>query len=67
MDGDICPLDEITELAEAHDAMVMVDDCHGEGVMGGQGAGIVDHFLSKAVLILKWGHFPKPWESKEAS
>ena len=29
MDGDICPLDEITEFAEDHDAMVMVDDCHG--------------------------------------
>ena len=30
MDGDICPLDELTALAEEYNAMVMVDDCHGE-------------------------------------
>ena len=34
MDGDIAPLNQITELAEEHDAMVFVDDCHGEGVLG---------------------------------
>ena len=34
MDGDICPLDELTALAEEYNAMVMVDDCHGEGVLG---------------------------------
>ena len=34
MDGDICPLDELTPLAEEHDAMILVDDCHGEGVLG---------------------------------
>ena len=65
MDGDICPLDEITELAEDHDAMVMVDDCHGEGVMGNRGAGIVDHFLFKAESTSKWAHFPKHLAFKE--
>ena len=44
MDGDICPLDELTHLAEEHGAMVLVDDCHGEGVLGEGGRGIVDHF-----------------------
>jgi glycine C-acetyltransferase len=44
MDGDIAPLDEICEVAEAHGLMVMVDDAHGEGVLGQGGRGIVDHF-----------------------
>jgi len=44
MDGDIAPLDDIVEAAERHDAMVMVDDAHGEGVLGEGGRGIVDHF-----------------------
>lgn len=44
MDGDLAPLPEIVEAAEAYDAMVMVDDAHGEGVVGSHGRGIVDHF-----------------------
>ena len=59
MDGDICPLDEITELAEDHDAMVMVDDCHGEGVMGNRGAGIVDHFSLQGRVDFEVGSFSK--------
>lgn len=44
MDGDIAPLPEIVEVAERHQAIVMVDDAHGEGVLGDHGRGIVDHF-----------------------
>ncbi|MEZ4657992.1 MAG: glycine C-acetyltransferase [Caldilineaceae bacterium] len=44
MDGDIAPLPGIVEVAEAHGMMVMVDDAHGEGVLGKGGRGIVDHF-----------------------
>jgi len=44
MDGDLAPLPGIVELAEAYGAMVMVDDAHGEGVLGSHGRGIVDHF-----------------------
>jgi glycine C-acetyltransferase len=44
MDGDIAPLDEINAVAEDHDILLMVDDAHGEGVLGEGGRGIVDHF-----------------------
>jgi glycine C-acetyltransferase len=44
MDGDIARLPEIVALAEEYEAAVMVDDAHGEGVLGRQGRGIVDHF-----------------------
>ena len=44
MDGDITPLPEIAEISEKYDALLMVDDAHGEGVLGKGGRGIVDHF-----------------------
>jgi glycine C-acetyltransferase len=44
MDGDIAPLDKIYEVAHDHDMLLMVDDAHGEGVLGRGGRGIVDHF-----------------------
>jgi glycine C-acetyltransferase len=44
MDGDIAPLDEIYAVTSKHGVMLMVDDAHGEGVMGTGGRGIVDHF-----------------------
>ncbi len=59
MDGDIAPLDEITELATEHDAMVFVDDCHGEGVLGDGGAGIVDHFGLQGKVDFEIGSFSK--------
>ena len=44
MDGDIAPLDRICAIAEDHGILLMVDDAHGEGVLGEGGRGIVDHF-----------------------
>lgn len=44
MDGDIAPLDQLALVAEEHNLMLMVDDAHGEGVLGRGGRGIVDHY-----------------------
>jgi len=44
MDGDVAPLPEIYEIAKEFDYLLMVDDAHGEGVLGRGGRGIVDHF-----------------------
>jgi len=44
MDGDLAPLDQIYAVSSAHNLMLMVDDAHGEGVVGKGGRGIVDHF-----------------------
>jgi glycine C-acetyltransferase len=44
MDGDVAPLDEIYAVTQHYDAILMVDDAHGEGVLGRGGRGIVDHF-----------------------
>lgn len=52
MDGDVAPLPEIQDLADAHGAVVMVDDAHASGVMGKNGRGTPSHFgLSDRVQV----------------
>ncbi|MGC8645011.1 MAG: glycine C-acetyltransferase [Thermoplasmata archaeon] len=59
MDGDIAPLKEETELAEKYEAMMYVDDAHGEGVLGDHGRGIVDHFNLAGRVDVEMGTFSK--------
>ncbi len=59
MDGDIAPLPQIVELAEQYNAIVMVDDAHGEGVLGEGGRGIVDHFGLHGRVDLEIGTLSK--------
>jgi glycine C-acetyltransferase len=44
MEGDLARLPEIVELARAHDAVVIVDDSHGTGVLGATGRGVAEHY-----------------------
>lgn len=43
MDGYIAQLDKIVELAEKHNALIMVDDCHSTGFLGKTGRGTAEH------------------------
>jgi glycine C-acetyltransferase len=59
MDGDIAPLDRITTTAKDFGAMVYVDDAHGDGVLGENGRGIVNHFRLEGKVDIEMGTFSK--------
>lgn len=63
MDGDYAPLDQIVELAEKYDALVMVDDAHGDGVLGRDGRGTVDHFGMAGRVDIDMGTLSKAFGS----
>ncbi len=63
MDGDLAPLPEIVELAEKYNALTMVDDAHGEGVMGKGGRGVVDHFGLVGKIDIEVGSLSKAFSS----
>jgi glycine C-acetyltransferase len=44
MEGDLAPLPQIVELARKYNAVTLVDDSHGTGVMGRAGRGVAEHF-----------------------
>jgi 8-amino-7-oxononanoate synthase len=59
MEGDVAPLPEIAALAEEFDALLMVDDAHGLGVLGPQGRGTCAHFGLTDKVDLIMGTFSK--------
>ena len=59
MEGDIAHVDKIVELAEKYGASVMIDDAHGLGVMGENGAGTVNHFGLDGEVEMIVGTFSK--------
>jgi glycine C-acetyltransferase len=58
MDGDMAPMDKIVDVAEDFGAMIFVDDCHGEGVLG-EGRGIVAHFKLQGKVHVEGGSMSK--------
>jgi len=59
MDGDIAPLPDLVEVAKKYDILFMVDDAHGEGVLGKGGRGIVDHFSLHGKVDIEVGTMSK--------
>jgi glycine C-acetyltransferase len=58
MDGDIAPLDKLTKVADKYGLLTMVDDAHGEGVLG-HGKGIVHHFGLQGTFDVEIGTLSK--------
>jgi len=59
MDGDIAPLPRICELKERFDALLMVDDAHGTGVLGASGRGTAEHCDCLGRIDLQMGTLGK--------
>ncbi len=59
MDGDIAPLPDICDLAAQYEAMLLVDDAHGFGVLGKDGRGTVSHFGLEGKEIIQMGTLSK--------
>jgi 8-amino-7-oxononanoate synthase len=59
VDGEVSPLPEIVAVAERYDAILMIDDAHGVGVMGERGGGTLEHFGLQGRADLVMGSFDK--------
>ncbi|HEY9907572.1 MAG TPA: 8-amino-7-oxononanoate synthase [Thermosynechococcaceae cyanobacterium] len=59
MDGDLCPLGELLDLAEKFECMVLVDEAHATGVLGPSGAGSVEHCGCTGRSLIQMGTLSK--------
>ena len=59
MDGDIAPVNDLTALCDRYDAILMIDDAHGTGVLGKSGRGALEHFGIKVDKIIQMGTLSK--------
>ena len=63
MDGDLAPLDRIVPLCKSHNAILIVDDAHGTGVMGPHGRGTAEHFGVETQVDVTMGTFSKSFSA----
>ncbi|MCQ2287753.1 MAG: pyridoxal phosphate-dependent aminotransferase family protein [Muribaculaceae bacterium] len=63
MEGDVCKLPDIVDLAHKYNASIMVDEAHSIGVFGKGGRGVCDHFGLASEVDLIMGTFSKSFAS----
>ncbi|MBW4632013.1 MAG: 8-amino-7-oxononanoate synthase [Iphinoe sp. HA4291-MV1] len=59
MDGDLCPLPALLEIAEEFSCMLLIDEAHATGVLGNTGAGCVEHFGCTGRQLIQIGTLSK--------
>jgi 8-amino-7-oxononanoate synthase len=59
MDGDLCPLREIVDLVEAQEALLLLDEAHGFGVLGANGMGLAEREGLQARITFQMGTLSK--------
>ncbi len=59
MDGDLAPLDRLTQICRERGAILLLDDAHGTGVMGKTGRGSAEHFGVEGLVDITMGTFSK--------
>ncbi len=59
MDGDLCPLPELLDLATEFNCMLLVDEAHATGVLGKTGAGCVEYFNCMGKPLIQVGTLSK--------
>jgi len=59
MDGDLCPLTVLLDLAQQFSCMLLVDEAHATGVLGSSGAGCVEHFGAHGRQLIQVGTLSK--------
>ncbi|MCX7595354.1 MAG: 8-amino-7-oxononanoate synthase [Fischerella sp.] len=59
MDGDLCPLPALLDLAQEYSCMLLIDEAHATGVLGKTGAGCVEHFGCTGRQLVQIGTFSK--------
>ncbi len=59
MDGDLCPLPQLADLAQQFNCMLLIDEAHATGVFGATGAGCVEHFGIQNSKLIQVGTLSK--------
>lgn len=59
MDGDVAPADELLKVCEAQDALLVLDDAHGLGVIGKTGRGVQEAFALRSPQLIVMGTLSK--------